>query len=243
MTQTGELGARRLTRKGQATRDRIVAAATELIARHGVAGTSTEAVRQLADVSGSQLYHYFDSKQALIRAVITRQADAVDDPGGLPRLGALDSVDALQAWADAAVERQAADGGRGQCSLGTLAGELNATDAGTRADIGHGFLRWKDLLEAGLQAMQTRGDLRADADVRELAYALLAALQGGVLLAQALQDTTPLAASLNAALAHVRSFATAAGPVGTHATPADPGRRGVHPAGERGNGAPAGGTS
>lgn len=60
-----------------------------------MAGTSTEDVRKAAGISGSQLYHYFDSKQALIRAV-TRQAEAPPTPGQ-PIMGALDSFDALQA--------------------------------------------------------------------------------------------------------------------------------------------------
>ncbi|WP_371402622.1 TetR/AcrR family transcriptional regulator [Kribbella sp. NBC_00662] len=194
---------RRLTRKGQLVRDRIVDAATELIARNGVAGTNTDQVRQLAGVSGSQLYHYFDSKQALIRAVITRQADAVSGP---PEIGALDSLDALQAWADAAVARQREQDGLGTCDLGTLAGELGVRDEESRAEISQGFLRWKQVLYDGLHAMQQRGDLRPSADIDELAYALLAALQGGALLSQTLRDTKPLEASLNAALAHVRSF-------------------------------------
>ncbi|MGC4855214.1 helix-turn-helix domain-containing protein [Micromonospora sp. DT4] len=74
------------------------AAATDLIAAHGVAGTSTEDIRKAAGVSGTHLYHYFDSKQALIRAVITRQADAAPIPGQ-PMMGLLDSFDALRAWA------------------------------------------------------------------------------------------------------------------------------------------------
>ena len=198
---------RTLTRKGQATRERIVAAATELIAQQGVAGTSTEQVRDAAGVSGSQLYHYFDSKQALIRAVITRQADAVGDDRGLPRLGALDSFDALQAWADAAIERQGENDGRGECSLGTLAAELSVSDEDSRAELSTGFLRWKDLLRDGLHRMQERGELRADADLDQLAYALLAALQGGTLMSQTLRSTDPFKASMAAALGYVRSFA------------------------------------
>src|SRR4051794_40874056 len=90
---------RRLTAKGQATRERIVVAATDLIARNGVSGTNLEQVRASAAVSGSQLYHYFTSKQELIRAVITRQADAAIEAATSPQLGALDSFEALQAWA------------------------------------------------------------------------------------------------------------------------------------------------
>ena len=197
----------KLTRKGQATRERIVEAATELIGLHGVAGTSTEDVRKAAGVSGSQLYHYFDSKQALIRAVITRQAEAPLVPGR-PIMGALDSVDALRAWADAAVEHQEHNSGRGGCTLTSLAGELGPADEQTREDLCNGFQRWQSLVHDGLRAMRDRGDLRPGADLDELSMALLAALQGGALLSQTLRTAEPMRASMNAALAYVRSFTT-----------------------------------
>lgn len=196
-----------LTKKGQATRNRIVDAATELIGRHGVAGINTDQVRDLAGVSGSQLYHYFANKQALIRAVITQQADAAIAVGGLPQVGALDSFEALRAWADAAIARQSENQGRGYCNLGTLAGELTVTDEVTQSQISEGFLRWKELLHGGLSALQSNGELRPDADIDELAYALLAALQGGALLSQSLRDVAPMQASMNAALAYVAGFA------------------------------------
>ncbi|ONI74115.1 TetR family transcriptional regulator [Kribbella sp. ALI-6-A] len=195
-----------LTRKGQATRERILEAATELIARQGVAGTSTEDVRKAAGIGGSQLYHYFDSKQALIRAVITRQAEAPLVPGQ-PLMGALDSFDALQAWADAAVENQEHNSGRGECTLASLAGELSPTDEETRQDLCNVFERWQSLLHNGLKAMRERGDLRPDADLDELAMTLLTALQGGTLLSQTLRTAQPMRASMNAALAYVHSFA------------------------------------
>jgi TetR/AcrR family transcriptional repressor of nem operon len=203
-TTTGE--PHRLTRKGQATRDRILQTAIDLIAERGVAGTSTEDVRKAARVSGSQIYHYFDSRQALIRAVITRQADAEPVPGK-PMMGALDSFEALRAWADAAVERQRQNDCRGDCTLASLAGELSATDEDSRQDLSAGFLRWQRLLHDGLAAMRDRGELRAGSDLDELSLALLAALQGGTLLTQTMRTTRPLEAALNAALAYVRSFA------------------------------------
>jgi hypothetical protein len=124
-----------------------------------------------------------------------------------PELGALDSFEALRAWADAAIARQREQGGRGACDLGTLACELAGHDEDSRAEISQGFMRWKQVLSDGLHAMQRRGDLKSSADPDELAYALLAALQGGVLLSQTLRDTAPLEAALNAALTYVRSFA------------------------------------
>ncbi|MDL5158277.1 TetR/AcrR family transcriptional regulator [Actinomycetospora termitidis] len=193
----------RLTAKGRATRDRIVAAATDLIAVRGVAGLSLDEVRRAAEVSGSQLYHYFDGKQALIRAVITRQATA----GPSPEIGALDSQEALRAWADAAIEYQERDRGVGGCTLGSLAGELAVGDDEARAELSSGFLSWQGILREGLAAMCDRGDLRADADLDELALALLAALAGGNVLSRTMRTTDPLRAALDAALARVASFA------------------------------------
>ena len=46
------------------------------------------------------------------------------------------------------------------------------------------------------------------ADVDQLAMALLAALQGGLLLAKALRDAEPLRTALNTTIDHIASFAT-----------------------------------
>jgi TetR/AcrR family transcriptional regulator, transcriptional repressor for nem operon len=121
-------------------------------------------------------------------------------------MGALDSFDALRAWADAAVEHQEHNSGRGGCTLTSLAGELGPADEQTREDLCNGFQRWQSLVHDGLRAMRDRGDLRPGADLDELSMALLAALQGGALLSQTLRTAEPMRASMNAALAYVRSF-------------------------------------
>lgn len=192
----------RLTPKGRATRDRIVEAATSLIARHGVASMSTEQVRITAGVSGSQLYHYFDSKQALVRAVIMQQANAVISQDLPSQLGALDSFEALRAWAEAALVRQ----GERKCDLTTLAGELSGDDS-ARGALTAGFRRWKQVLRDGLSSMQESGLLVEQADVDALADVLLAGLHGGSQLSLTLQSVAPMRAALQAALAYVESFA------------------------------------
>src|ERR1700761_605707 len=89
----------RLTRKGLATRSRIVAAAADLMFRRGVAGTSTEDVLAAAQVSNSQLYHYFADKNALVQAVIAHQANGIIE-GQRPLLDQLDSIAAFEQWRD-----------------------------------------------------------------------------------------------------------------------------------------------
>ncbi len=69
----------KLTPKGERTRARIVEAAAKLIYEHGVAATTIEDVKAIAGVSSSQLYHYFADKEALVEAVIDRQANFLVD--------------------------------------------------------------------------------------------------------------------------------------------------------------------
>ncbi len=55
--------------------------------------------------------------------------------------------------------------------------------------------------------MRIKGILRADADPDALATGLLAALQGGYLLAQTTRDVRLMKVALDMAIGHVRSFA------------------------------------
>ena len=67
----------RLTPKGARVRARIVEEAAALIHERGVAGTTLEDVKVAAEVSGSQMYHYFPDKDELVQAVIDYNADAI----------------------------------------------------------------------------------------------------------------------------------------------------------------------
>lgn len=205
MTDTDD---QRLTPKGRATRERIIRAAAGLIFERGVAGTSIDDVRQVAGVSGSQMTHYFTDKRSLIRSVVAWQADTVVEFHQLPDLGELDTFEALDLWVELNIAYQKSLSCQGGCKFGSLAGELAERDDETRSDLARGFERWEALFRHGLRLMRQRGDLRRDANPDELAYCLLAALQGGMLLAQTKRDVRPLEAALKTTVAHVRSFAT-----------------------------------
>jgi AcrR family transcriptional regulator len=195
----------RLTRKGQATRDRIVTAASELMFLRGVAGTSTDDVQAAAGVSTSQVYHYFRDKRTLVRAVIAHQTDAVLD-AQQPLLGRLDSLDALRAWRDFLVDMQRQRDCLGGCPIGSIGSELAESDPDARADVAVGFGRWESAIRQGLQAMHDRGELRADADPEQLALGTLAALQGGLLLTQIRRDTVALEAALDSMIDHIEAL-------------------------------------
>jgi TetR/AcrR family transcriptional regulator, transcriptional repressor for nem operon len=195
-----------MTRRGMATRERILDAAADLMSSRGAAGTSLDDVRASTATSKSQLYHYFRDKDDLVRAVIGRQTDRVLE-AQRPELEALDSFAALARWRDRVVSLQHAAGCVGGCPVGSLASELADSNEATREDLTSAFARWESYLVEGFSAMRERGRLRADASPPDLATAVIAALEGGLLLTQINRSTRPLELALDMALAHVHSYA------------------------------------
>ena len=196
---------RPLTAKGRATRARVLKVAADLMFEHGAAATSIDDVKRAAKVSASQVGYYFGDKQSLVRAVIEYQAETLIE-GQRPLLDRLDSFEALHAWRDYIVAMRMERQYVGGCPVGSLASELADSSPALREDIAAAFLRWREPIAAGLAAMRDRGELRSEADPETLSMALLAAVEGGTLLAQTLREVAPLEAVLDAVLAHVHSL-------------------------------------
>jgi AcrR family transcriptional regulator len=70
-------------KKEGSTSERILAAATEIFANRGYHGTSMSAITKAAGVNKALIFYYFDSKEGLFDAVVTRvykqQRDALMD--------------------------------------------------------------------------------------------------------------------------------------------------------------------
>jgi TetR/AcrR family transcriptional repressor of nem operon len=190
------------TGRGRATRERIVTAASTLIRQRGLAETSLDDVIREASVSKSQLYHYFEDRSALLRAVVEHNADSV--LGGLPPL---DSWSAVRAWFDSMVELQVERDARGGCTVGALVSQLAEADEQARVALAEAFARWQAHLAAGLHELQETGRLARRVNIEALATATLAAIQGGLLLTQTTRDPQQLAIALDGAYAHLRSYA------------------------------------
>jgi TetR/AcrR family transcriptional repressor of nem operon len=199
-----------LTTKGVATRERIIAAAADLMFVRGVAGTTLEQVREAAQVSSSQIYHYFADKDALVHAVVGYQNDAVIGPQE-DHLGSLSTVADLRAWRDHIVSLQRRIHCQGGCPIGALGSELGELDHDVRTGVSAGFHRWQAALHRGYSGMRESGKLPADTNVDQLATATLAALQGGLLLAQMHRSTEPLEASLDTLIDHVQHLTSQTG--------------------------------
>ena len=108
---------------------------------------------------------------------------------------------ALRRWRDRIVELNRPAGALGGCPLGRLAAELAEADRCASAELVDGFATWQQHLAVGLRRMHERGQLEAEPDA--LAAGLLAAVQGGLLLAQATGSVRALEAALDLALSGV----------------------------------------
>lgn len=78
-----------LPRDAEATKARLIAAATAEFAAHGIAGARVDRIAEAAQANKAQIYHYFGSKDELFDAVFGAYAAAATegdyfDAGDLP---------------------------------------------------------------------------------------------------------------------------------------------------------------
>lgn len=198
------------TPKGRATRARIVDAAATLVFQVGVARTSLDDVGAAARVGKSQIYHYFADKSSLIGEVVARQTLTVL-AGQEPYLSRLDSWESWTGWRDQLVREQRENGCTGGCPLGSIANEIADSDEDTRVALVDGFDRWELAFRNGILAMRRAELIRDNADPQSLASAILAAVQGGLLLCKTRKSTAPFEAALDAAIGYLRTFETERG--------------------------------
>jgi AcrR family transcriptional regulator len=172
----------------------------------GVARTTIEDIQDAAHVSASQLYHYFADKDALVLAVIAHQTDAVisvQHQGLAGRAG----FTALEEWRNLLVSVVQQLNYVGGCPIGSLAADLAETNPDARRVLANSFAQWEGLLRETLASMRERGELRQDADTDQLALALLATVQGGLLLSQTRRDTLALEAAIDTSIAYLHTLA------------------------------------
>lgn len=192
---------RTLTPKGAATRQRILEGAAELIREHGVPATTLDAVLSRTSTSKSQLFHYFPGgREELLLAVARHEADRVLEDQR-PQLGELTSWAAWQAWRDKVVDRYRRQGRL--CPLNSVTSHLGDRTPGARAVVTELMRRWQAELAAGVRHMRDAGETDPALDPERAAAALLAGIQGGVLIQMSTGRTEHLEAALDLGLAHL----------------------------------------
>jgi TetR/AcrR family transcriptional regulator, transcriptional repressor for nem operon len=181
----------------------IVNVAASMMYHRGVAATSIGDVSHASGAEARALHRHFRDKTELVHAVIDRELTVVLD--GQDAADAISSWDGLETWVSRVVDAQPAEDGPFACPLGTLATELKNSQE-YRPALDAAFRTWEGHLAAGLRRIQERGELDLDANPDRLAASLLAALQGGYLLASVHGRTEIIRDVLDDAVAALRRY-------------------------------------
>lgn len=191
--------------KGIRTRQKILDAAVGLIQQKGVRSTSIDDVLKASGTGKSQFYHYFGSKDLMVREVIAAQAkDLPTDHEGI--LATLSTIDDIGSWIDAMVEAFEEGLYPNGCPIGNLASELAAASEEHRQNLAQTFARWEQALAEGLRSMRARDLLSLQAEPESLAMFIVSSIEGAFLLAKTDRNSEPLKAVKDHVLRYLKSF-------------------------------------
>jgi TetR/AcrR family transcriptional regulator, transcriptional repressor for nem operon len=185
------------TARGRATRQRLITDATQLVRERGVEATSLDDVLVASGASKSQLYHYFDDKADLIRAVVAQRAtDVVAEYDAA--LGAVAHPAQLDAFLARVVDDHAAANYANGCPIATLAGELGHRDYHFSGDLARAFTAIDHAFRDAFVRIADAGALpRAGAE--DLATTVFALIEGGLLLSKVQGDGHGLTVAVDSA--------------------------------------------
>jgi AcrR family transcriptional regulator len=171
--------------RGQGKRERLVAAACQLVYQQGVEKTTIADIAQAAEVPVGNVYYYFKTKDDIVSAVIETHVRSVraeiaelERAHHTPRARLKALVGLL-----AGQSKEIAELG---CPHGTLCSELDkrATRPGNSAVA--------ELLRVPIEWAEQQFTAMGRMDGRDLAVSLIAAYQGAALLASTFRDPAVL---------------------------------------------------
>ncbi len=194
--------ARRSTRSGD-TRDRLLAAATNVIRAKGLSATTVDDICREAGLTKGAFFHHFASKEALAVAA----AGYWSQMTGALFAGASyhdhpDPADRVLAYVDFRAALVVGESAEYTCLVGTMVQEAFSTHPAIRDASRDSILGHAATLEADIAAALAMSDRGSEVDVASLARHTQAVLQGAFILGKATDD--PRIA--NESVAHLRRY-------------------------------------
>ena len=166
-----------------AARDNLIAATVELLWERGYGAVSPAMIQERAGAGQGSMYHHFAGKADLAAAAARELAAGLTRDSEAALATGTTAVERITAFLD--LERLPLRG----CRLGRLVQEPDVLASPALYEVIQAFFAWlhQRLLEV-LAAGREAGELRPDTDDAQIAALVLAAVQGGYVLARALQD-------------------------------------------------------
>lgn len=173
-------------------RDRILDSSRRLMRTRGYTAVGVAEICADAGVKKGSFYHFFDSKQALTVEAVGDQW--TEERGSLNAAvdGAADPLDRLRALVDCLIAPQRADHGESGaihgCLYGNLALELSGREPEVRRRLAEVFDEQVEMVARLIDQARDAGRIGADGTGHDLARALVAQVEGMVLLARVRND-------------------------------------------------------
>ena len=174
-------------------RQRLIEAAKEVIYANSYEAVTVDELCAAAGVNKSSFYHFFSSKQDLVLEEMESQWQRLKERVLIPAFSEqLTLPEQIERFFELLLEgqqahKQASGHVRG-CPLGNLTAEMSTQDELIRLRIQELFQRWLILFERVLQRAKEQGFVPATLETAVAAQALLAYVEGALLLAKGKND-------------------------------------------------------
>jgi AcrR family transcriptional regulator len=177
-------------RKGELTRERIIAQAAPLFNTRGYAGASMQDVMEAAGLEKGGLYRHFASKEALAAEVfryavarsVRLRTEKLDRSHG--------ALEQLRSIVRRFVESPSAI--PGGCPLMNTAIDSDDGNAALRGLAREGFADWRERLCGVVREGIASGEIRRRTEPRRIANTMIATLEGALMLSRMEGAKTPL---------------------------------------------------
>lgn len=177
------------------TRVHILEAARRLFHEQGYHATAIATILREADVNSGSLYHFFPSKESLLKGVLEHYVTLLQPMVmGPAEAAASDPVERVFALLRLYREGLESAGCRVGCPIGNLALEVADDHAEARRLIDLNFANWAKAVRRWLD--EAGGRLPADVDRERLARFVLTVMEGAIMQARAAGSLEPFDASV-----------------------------------------------
>ncbi len=185
------------------TRDRLIESALFLFWDRGFGGTSMADLLSHAGVNSGSFYHFFESKEALLREVLQTYLGGLRPMIVNPAFAQTEEpVARIFAVLAGYRERILQTGCRYGCPLGRLALEIDPENRPAHQLIAENFQGWIGAIRECLE--QVRERLPEGTDPEALATYVLAVMEGGVMLSRSYGSVEPFDRSVAQLREHFR---------------------------------------
>jgi TetR/AcrR family transcriptional repressor of nem operon len=187
--------------KAISTRERLLDSARYLFWERGFAGTSMADLLAHSEVNSGSFYHFFESKEALLREVLRGYLEALRPmivaPAFATTAQPLERIFAILAGYR---ERIILTDNKYGCPLGRLALEIDPENRPAHRLIAENFQGWIGAVRECLADL----DLPGKTDTEALATYVLAVMEGGVMLSRSYGSIEPYDRSVAQLREHFR---------------------------------------